>query len=411
MNKKPPSDSEMSLSKTRPTAAPGRRRPRRKVALLIETSNAYSRGLLNGIMAYMRQHESWSVYLGEHGRGDDPPRWLRRWRGDGVIARCENERIASAVVESGVLAVDVSGALNIAPLPSVETDDPTIASAAAEHLIERRYPVLAFCGDDRFKWSRCRCENFQRAASDAGIPCAVYRASARARRDWDAAEEEIGQWLLSFQQPVGVMACYDVRARHVLDACRGVGLSVPDQVAVIGVDNDEFLCGLTDPHLSSVALDGRRAGYEAAALLDRLMSGRESPRGQVTFIPPLGVVTRRSTEVLAVDDADVAAAIRYIHQHATEGIGVKDLLDEVPLSRRVLESRFRKMLGRTPHDEIARVRFERVRLLLRETRLPLTEIARQSGFRNAEYLATAFRREFGTSPNLYRKSTGLSFSG
>ena len=397
--------------KRRPTRAPSSRAAaRREVALLIETSNGYARGLLNGIIAYIREHERWSVYLGEHGRGDDPPRWLRRWRGDGVIARIENQRIASAVVESGLPAVDVSAARKVATLPWVETDDRAIANAAARHLLERNFRQLAFCGDDRFNWSRWRSEHFRRAAADARVPCSVYEPLARARRDWDAMEDEIGQWLLALPRPVGVMACYDIRARHVLDACRRVGLAVPDQVAVIGVDNDEFLCDLSDPPLSSVAPDTRRTGYEAAALLDRLMSGRERRRGQAIFVEPLGVVARRSTDVLALGDADVSAAVRFIREHACDGIGVKDVLAEVPLSRRVLEDRFRKLLGRTPHDEIARVRFERVRQLLRETRLPLAEIARRSGFRNAEYLATAFRRQLGISPNAYRKSAGVTFS-
>jgi len=395
----------------RSAATPPTRRKRREVALLVETSNGYARGLLNGIIAYMREHESWSVYLGEHGRGDDPPRWLRRWGGDGIIARFETERIASAVVASGLPAVDVSAARKVAPLPWVETDDRAIADAGARHLLERNFRQLAFCGDDRFNWSRWRSEHFQRAAAKAGVACSVYRPSARARRDWDATEDEIGQWLLSLPRPVGVMACYDIRARHVLDACRRVGLAVPDQVAVVGVDNDEFLCDLSDPPLSSVAPDTRRTGYEAAALLDRLMSGRERHRGQAIFVEPLGVVTRRSTDVLALGDAEVSAAVRFIREHACDGIAVKDLLHEIPLSRRVLEGRFRKLLGRTPHDEITRIRFERVRQLLRETRLPLAEIAQRSGFRNAEYLVTAFRREYATSPSAYRKSAGLTFAG
>ena len=170
--------------KRRSTRAPSSRaRLRREVALLIETSNGYARGLLNGIIAYIREHERWSVYLGEHGRGDDPPRWLRRWRGDGVIARIENQRIASAVVESGLPAVDVSAARKVEALPWVETDDRAIANAAARHLLERNFRQLAFCGDDRFNWSRWRSEHFQRAASEAGVACSVYEPSARARRD------------------------------------------------------------------------------------------------------------------------------------------------------------------------------------------------------------------------------------
>ncbi len=399
-----------SSSPPSPSAAAARRASRREVALLVETSNGYGRGLLNGIIAYMREHERWSVYLGEHSRGDEPPRWLRRWRGDGVIARIENQKIAAAVVESGLPAVDVSAARKVARLPWVETDDRAIAQAAARHLLERNFRQLAYCGDDRFNWSRWRSEHFRRAAADAGVPCSVYRASSRANRDWDAMENEIANWLLSLPRPVGVMASYDIRARHVLDACRRVGLAVPDEVAVIGVDNDEFLCNLTDPPLTSVAPDTRRTGYEAAALLDRLMAGKERQRGQAIFVEPLGVITRRSTDVLALDDADVSAAVRFIRQHACEGIAVKDLLDEIPLSRRVLEGRFRKLLGRTPHDEIARVRFERVRQLLRETTLPLADIARRSGFRNAEYLTTAFHRSLGMTPHSYRKSAGLTMT-
>src|SRR5690242_5031079 len=162
-------------SKTTPRAtANSLRRPRREVALIIETSNGYARGLLNGIISYMREHESWSVYLGEHGRGEDPPRWLRRWRGDGVIARIENDRIASAVVESGLPAVDVSAARKVERLPWVETQDRAIAEAAARHLLDRNLRQLAFCGDDRFNWSRWRCQHFQRAAREAGVACSVY---------------------------------------------------------------------------------------------------------------------------------------------------------------------------------------------------------------------------------------------
>jgi LacI family transcriptional regulator len=400
----------------RPSARPKKKAgsaplaPRKEVALLVETSNGYARGLLNGIISYIREHERWSVYLGEHSRGDDPPRWLRRWRGDGVIARIENARIAAAVVESRLPAVDVSAARKVARLPWVETDDRAIAQAAADHLLGRNFRQLAFCGDDRFNWSRWRCDQFRRIARQAGVPCSVYNPSQRANRDWDTMEDEISQWLRSLPRPVGVMACYDIRARHVLDACRRVGLTVPDEVAVIGVDNDEFLCNLSDPPLSSVAPDTHRTGYEAAALLDRLMSGRERSRGQAIFVQPLGVVARRSTDVLALGDADISAAVHFIREHACNGIAVKDLLEKIPLSRRVLEGRFRKLLGRTPHDEIARVRFDRVQRLLRETRLPLAEIALRSGFRNAEYLTTAFRREFGVTPSVYRRSAGLSFS-
>ena len=367
---------------------------------------------MHGIIAYTREHdETWSVYLGEQGRGDDPPGWLRRWRGDGIIARIENERIAAAVTATGLPVVDVSAARTVGSLPWVETNDRAIAELGAAHLLERGLAHLAFCGDRRFNWSRWRRDPFVAAARAAGATCDVYEPTAAAtRQGWGALEHEVAAWLRSLPKPVGVMACYDLRGRQVLDACRRLGLAVPDEVAVIGVDNDELLCSLADPPLSSVQPDTRRTGLEAAALLERLMSGAERPRGQAVLVDPLGVVTRRSTDVLAVDDPDVAAAVRFVRDHACEGISVKDLLARVPLSRRVLEARFRKLLGRTPHEEIARVQFARVRQLLRETRLPLDAIARRAGFRTAEYLSTAFRREFGVPPSVYRREGGLAFA-
>jgi LacI family transcriptional regulator len=377
-------------------------RQRRRVALLIETSNSYARGLLNGIVEYMRQHETWSVYLGETGRGDRPPQWLRRWRGDGIIARCENDKIAEAVVASGLPAVDVSAARTVEALPWVETDDAAIASMAAQHLLDRGFKQFAFCGDSRFNWSRWRSEHFQRVIAEAGRPCAVLNASPRAEQDWEQMEDEIGAWLRDLPKPLGVMAAYDIRGRQVLDACRRTGLAVPDQVAVIGVDNDELLCSLSDPPLSSVQPDARRAGLEAAALLERIMDGGR-PQRLEQRIEPIGVVSRRSTDVTAINDEDVSAAVRYIREHACDGLSVKHLLEVVPLSRRVLESRFRRLLGRTPHDEIVRVQFERVKQLLRETQLPLDAVARLAGFRHAEYLSTAFRRQVGVPPSVYRR--------
>jgi LacI family transcriptional regulator len=381
------------------------------VALLIETSNAYARGLLHGIIAYTREHdETWSVYLGEQGRGDDPPAWLRRWRGEGVIARIENERIAAAVTATGLPVVDVSAARTVGSLPWVETNDRAIAELGARHLLDRGLRHLAFCGDRRFNWSRWRRDAFVAAARAAGASCAVYEPPAAVvRGGWEAIEHDIARWLRTLPRPAGVMACYDLRGRQVLDACRRVGLAVPDEIAVVGVDNDELLCSLADPPLSSVQPDARRTGFEAAALLERLMSGAERARGQAVLVDPLGVVTRRSTDVLAVDDPDVSAAVRFVRDRACDGISVKALLAHVPLSRRVLEARFRKLLGRTPHEEISRVQFDRVRQLLRETRLPLDEVARRSGFRTPEYLSTAFRRTFGIPPSAYRKQGGLAF--
>jgi LacI family transcriptional regulator len=197
------------------------------------------------------------------------------------------------------------------------------------------------------------------------------------------------------------MACYDFRGQQVLDACRRLGLAVPDEVAVIGVDNDELLCELSDPPLTSVVPNMQRTGYEAAALLDQMIAGKTA-RGQTHLIPPIGIATRQSTDVLVIEDRNVARAVHYIRQHACDGIQVKDVLRVVPQSRTLLESRFKRLIGRTPHEEILRVRLARVKELLVETDLSLDQIAERTAFNHVEYLSVAFRREIGIPPSQFR---------
>jgi LacI family transcriptional regulator len=375
---------------------------RRQVALLIETSNAYARGVLQGVVHYIREHQPWSFHLMEQGRGDDPPGWLQRWKGDGMIARIETPRIAAAVKQAGVPTVDVSAARLVPELPWVETDDLQIAQLAAEHLIERGFKHFAYCGDARFNWSRWREEHFCRhvmAQTRQTVDC--FRPSARAALDVAAEAAELRQWLQDRPKPVGVMACYDIRGQQVLDACRAVGLAVPLEVAVIGVDDDALLCDLASPPLSSVIPNTHRTGYAAAALLDRLMAGKPVV-AKSHLIAPLGVASRQSTDVLAIEDREIARAVQFIREHACAGINVGDVLRAVPLSRRVLEQRFQRLLGHTPRHEILHVRLNRVKQLLVETDLPLYLIAERTGFEHAEYLSVVFKRETGRTTSAFR---------
>ena len=375
----------------------------RTIALLIETSNSYARGLLTGVIQYTREHTPWTTYLAEHGRGDAPPEWLSHWKGDGIIARVENSRIAEAVLAPGLPVVDVSAANLLPGVPWVETDDKLVAAMAYEHLAGRGFRHFAYCGDPRFNWSNWRCEHFVRLARDAGRSCDVLGASVtpRSSDEWTDQAERLASWVAALPKPVGIMACYDLMGREVLQACRAAGVNVPDDVAVIGVDNDEQLCELADPPLSSVIPDPRRTGYRAAALLDEMMSGKRA-EAQGYFLPPLGVAARRSSDVIAVDEPDVAAALRFIRDHACEGIGVGEVLDAVPLSRRVMESRFKKLIGHSPHDEIHRVRLARAKELLRETNLSLYDVAHRVGLKHAEYLSVWFKNAAGITPSEYR---------
>ena len=372
-----------------------------KVALLIETSNTYARGLLRGIVAYVREHAPWSLYLSEHNRGDRTPSWLPKWKGQGIIARIENPSIAEALRKVSVPLVDVSSARLIPALPWIETDDGAIANLAAEHLLARGFTNLAYAGDARFNWSNWRCEHFQNCIRAAGRTCFVYQPSRDFSTDDDEQVEDLARWIRGLPKPIGVMACYDFRGQQLLDACRRIDVAVPDEVAVIGVDNDDLLCELSDPPLSSVAPNTHRTGYEAAALLAKIMAGRKVEQ-TAHLIPPIGVITRQSTDVLAIHDLNVARAIHYIRKHACDGIRVHDVIRAAPQSRRLLEERFKKLIGHTLHQEILHVQLNRVKQLLVETDLSLAEVAERAGFNHVEYLSVAFKRELGMPPSKFR---------
>ena len=376
----------------------------RHVALLIETSNAYARGLLRGIRNYVLEHGQWSMYLGEQRRGESAPQWLADWRGDGIIARIETSAIARVIESLSIPSVDVSAARYMPGIPYVETDDPVISRFAAEHLRERGFRQLAFCGDSRFRWSKNRETSFQKLAKKWGFPCHVFQRAKTGKRnpDWEQEKEQLSRWIEALPKPIGIMAAYDIRGREVLDVCRELEVQVPDQVAVIGVDDDELICDFSTPSLSSVQSDPVRTGYEAAALLDRLMRG-EVVEEKAIFVEPTGVATRGSTNVLAIEDPEISMAIRYIRQHATEEIQVDDILALLPLSRRILEFRFKKLIGRTPHEEIERVRIDLTKQLLVETELSLASIAHRVGYKHVEYMCVAFKRATGSPPGKYRQ--------
>jgi LacI family transcriptional regulator, galactose operon repressor len=385
------------------------RRPR--VALLVESSRAYGRGLLHGIAEYVRLHGPWSIYLAERGLGEAPPGWLKGWKGDGIIARIENRRIARAVSDLGLPTVDLRGLFTDLGVPRIVTDDQAVARLAVEHFLERGFRHFAFCGFPGADYSDQRSQGFTRSVEEAGFACHVYQSSrlppaagTEVREQWGwMTEAEVADWIEGLPKPVGLMACNDIRAQQLLSACRAIGAAVPDEVAVLGVDNDEVLCDLSDPPLSSIIPDTHRIGHEAAARLESLMRG-EASQAVLTVIPPLGIVTRRSTDVLAVDDRAISRAAHFIREHACEPITIQDVLADLPLSRSVFERRFAKTFGRTPKAEILRTRLERVKRLLAETDWPLKQIASKAGFDHPEYLCVAFKKRTGQTPGEYRRS-------
>jgi LacI family transcriptional regulator, galactose operon repressor len=381
-----------------------RTQPKRpRVALIVETSLASGRDILRGIARYLRVHGPWSIYHEPRALEESVPPWLTQWRGDGIIARIQNQPIADAVVSTGLPVVDVLGLVPGQRVPLVHVDDRAIARLGAEHLLERGFRHFGFCAVEGANWSDTRQEAFDVTVREAGFDCSVCRLppDTRGLANWETQQNLLTDWVRSLPRPVGVMVCNDPRGQLVLEAARRAGAAVPEQVAVIGVDNDEPLCEISYPPLSSVKPDHRRVGYEGAALLDRMLHGETDPDAPV-YVPPAGLVTRLSTDVLAIDDPHVATAVRFIREHACDGIGIDDLIAHAPLSRSTLQRRFRKALGRTIHDEILRVRLRRVEELLVDTDLSLESVADKAGFAHRQYLGEVFKARTGYTLAQYR---------
>ncbi len=385
-------------------------RPKR-VALLIESSRAYGRGCLLGVADYLRTHGSWVVTHFERGQTEGIPQAIREWKGDGVITRIENAEVAELVASFGVPAVDLRGAIRPDRGAMVDTDHEAAARMAADHLLEIGCRTYAYCGFPGVDFSDARERSFAEYLASQQIQIATYRGrqliEQAAEIDRQALGEDEGQriglWLQSLPGPAGVWACNDERGRQVVDACAAEGLAVPEQVAVLGMDNDQVLCELCNPPLSSIEPDTHRIGYHGADLLDRLINGQLAP-GETALFPPLGLRRRVSTESSAVDDKAVASAMRIIRSRACHGVSVEEVAEAVDASRSTLERRFRRAFGRSPAAEIERLRMAEAKLMLSETSNRVASIAEAVGYKSAAQFVTAFKRYTKMTPSQYRAS-------
>jgi len=381
---------------------------RREIALIIDAGKHYDRQIVRGIAAYARDaDQDWSFYVEEDTRRILPD--LSTWAGDGIIANFDDRRVARAVSEVDIPVVGIGGGYGHydpnTGLPFVRTDNGAIGRLAAEHLLHLGFRRFAFCGEppNRFNgWQQERAEAFTRRVQEAGFGCEKYAGRHTAARHWREMQAKLQDWLASLAPPVGLMASYDIRARHVLEACRTLGLRVPEDVAILGVDNDDIMCELATPPLTSIKQGTRRIGYEAASVLDDMLRGDEPPR-LMTTVAPEGLVARRSTDIVAIEDADVTAALQLIRQRACEPIRVQQVVDKALVSRSTLEARFHQYLGRSIHEEIRRLQIERARQLLSSTNLPIKQVAQRIGIPSVQYFTVAFRRATGQTPGQFRR--------
>jgi LacI family transcriptional regulator len=386
-----------------------------QVALLLETSTEYGRGLLRGIVRYSRLHGPWSLYVAPGHLKQALPK-AKSWSGSGIIARVGSPEMAKLIRSTGfpfvASSLDESRSSGRRDkFGEIRTNSEAIARMAAAHLLERNLRHFAFCGFLDCAWSVRREEAFSQYLRGQGFQCQARRIELgnwMQRPNWieNWADEQpiLVDWLKSLPKPVGLMACNDICGREVLQACAAARLPVPDDVAVVGVDNDEMMCELSSPPLSSVALDLEKAGYEAARLLDGLMSG-DSAGGHVVRVEPVYVVTRQSSDIIAQDDPSVATALRFIKNYAGQAISVSDVVEQARVSRRTLERRFSRALGRSISSEITQCRLERAKRLLLETDLPSYRVAAGAGFGSIKTFNRIFRRAAGVSPQRFRQTS------
>ena len=378
----------------------------RHVAILVETARAYGRGVIRGIARYNREQGRWSTYFQPQGLGDPPPPWIKTWQGDGIIARIDNASTARIIAKVGVPVVNLRSTLPNLGFPFIGADNRAVAHLAAEHLLERGFRQFGLCGYRRgyHLGFDVRQQSFREHVERVGCRCRLFTLRHRAPRppSWEKEQDRIASWLLSLPLPVGILATNDDGGLQVLDACRRVGLAVPDQVAVLGCENDEYACNLSIPPLSSVDLNSEQVGYEAAALLDRLMTGKRTAK-RLPEITPLRVVTRESTDVLATSREEVVRALRFIRQHACRPIDVMDVVEHVQVPRTTLQMHVKEVIGRTIHQEIRRIQIARAKERLSIASAPIKQVARDCGFKNAQYFTRTFRHATGETPARFQR--------
>lgn len=375
-----------------------------RIGLAVNHSAAFYRSVLRGITRYAESKPEWlfaSVVPEQTSL-----RSLGRFQPAGLIASVHTQPLRRALARWRRPVVNVSAVLPGVRFPSVRVDNGPVGRLAADHFIQRGMRHFAYLGPPHLLFAIERRAAFHRALQDDGLAAAGYQTSGRLpfdplSRRWDL-DRGVYRWLSDLPKPVGVFVPNDHWGVQAVEACRQVGLRVPEDVAVLGVDDDDLDCELTRPRLSSVTLPAEQIGYEAAALLDRLLAGKRPPEKPI-FLPPTGIATRRSTDVLAIEDREVVAAVRFIREHAHLPLRVADVLREVAVGRRTLERRCHEALGWGLGEEIQRNHLERAQRLLARTNLPMKAVAEQAGFSGLRHLGAVFRQEVGMPPTAYRR--------
>lgn len=374
------------------------------VGIIVNCTHSYERAILRGVTRYANIHRRWlllSDVRAVYNDFGDLPSF------DGAVFGGVPLPVLRQALARTHCVVLCSGGPETALAPVVNLDDVAAGRQAAEHLLSLRLEHFAYYWNEQYLASQNRLNGFRSALRERGFSCVTCplptpTAEQRLSR---AHRAGVIEWLRGLPKPLGVMAFDDWWAADLAEACREGHITVPEEVAIVGVNNDDLICDTAWPPLSSIDPDFSRMGYAAAQILDRLLAGETlKPEERYTTLPPLGVVQRQSTNTLAIKDRQLAAAIRFIRERACDPCSVADVLEVVPVGRRWLERQFVRHLGRTPHDEIVRVRIEAAQRLLVHTRLDMFAVASRCGFADLKSFYLAFRKMTQSTPAAYRRA-------
>ena len=382
----------------------------RHIALLVPASGGYSRGICRGVATYALENEEWLIFPYERAEFAKLPSWLKKGHIDGIIGFISNPDLGRQIKALGVPIVDVQGEGNCPDAPWIDTDPGIVAQLAADFFLQAGFINFAFCGYPGIFFSDRRSAAFNRilhaqdkVVNDYAPPPKVsadISSQFRERRGLEY-ESALATWLTRLPKPIAILACNDIRGQQIINACRDLGISMPSDVSVIGVDNDEIICRLSRPTLTSIAPDTEGVGQLAAEMLTRMLDG-EAVEARLYNHAPIRVVERQSTDITTAQNPTVLAASRIIRDRACRGISVEQVCELANCSRSTLDNLFKKHLGRPVAREMTRVRLNRGMRLLENSNLGLEEIAKECGFQSATYFCRFFKREAGTTPALYR---------
>ncbi|MDY5240032.1 DNA-binding transcriptional regulator [Bacteroides helcogenes] len=382
-----------------------------RLILLTDFTESFSYNLLKGVLAYSKSHEPWVVcrmppsYKLTYGM-EGVLKWAKAWQADAIIGRFDNNDNVELFRKHGIIAIAQDYKSRFKSISNITGDYRKSGKMAAEFFISKGFQHFAFYGYRDAVWSQERCEGFYECIAAQGFGDNFHAYQEQSLDDlWFYEAPPLLTWLKSLPQPTALMACDDNQGNRITEICKVNNIRVPDRIAILGVDNDEIICNLSDPPLSSISHNIARGGFEAAELINHLLNDEDSSHQNIqdVVIQPINIVNRLSTDFYSTADAYIHTALKYIHQNIAADITVTDIVKQVPLSRRLLEIRFKQVTQQSIHKYIFNLRMERFAQLLLASDAPIADVAEQVGISNLKNLSRQFKLLKKVSPNEYRK--------